>query len=130
MVTAAAAVSAAAVAVAAAAVTVATAAVTVAAADASATAAVARGAVKPTAVDTVRGAAKPIAVDGVCREHCHGLRGPAEPRRRAPGRRLAALHPWPGHGCPQHLRCSCSSPRPEPGLPPVNRGQYLSSIRI
>ena len=84
---------AAAAAVAAAAVAVAAAAVAVAAADASAAAAVARGAVKPTAVDTVRGAAKPTAVDDVCREHCHGLRGPVEPRRRTPGRRLAALHP-------------------------------------
>ena len=74
------------------------------AADASAAAAVALGAVKPTAADTARGAAKPTAVDDgradglcrrVCREHC---RAPVEPRRRAPGRRLAALHLWPGHG--------------------------------
>ena len=77
------------------------AAVAVATADASAAAAVARGAVKPTAADTVRGAAKPTAVDDdeidglcrrVCRERCHGLRGPVKSRRRAPGRRLAVLH--------------------------------------
>ena len=105
------------------------------AADASAAAAVALGAVKPTAADTARGAAKPTAVDDgradglcrrVCREHC---RAPVEPRRRAPGRRLAALHLWPGHGYRRHLRYSSSSPRPEPGLLPVRQGQCLSSLK-
>ena len=90
----------------------------VAAADASAAAAVARGAVKPTAADTARGAAKPSAVDDddadgifrrVCRERCHGLRCTVKPRRRAPGRQLAASHLWPEHGCRQHLRRSSSS---------------------
>ena len=87
--------------VAAAAVAVPAADVAVAAADASVAAAVARGTVKPIPADTVRGSAKPTAVDddgadGLCRrvyrEHCHGLRGSVEPRRRAPGRRLASLH--------------------------------------
>ena len=60
----------------------------VAAGDAFAAAAVASlGAAKPTAVDDDD-------VDNlcrrVCRERCHGLHGPVEPRRRAPGRRLAA----------------------------------------
>ena len=73
----------------------------VAAADASAAADVARGAAKPTDTDTVRGATKLTASDDddadglcsrACREHCHGLRGSVGPRRRAPGRCLAALH--------------------------------------
>ena len=73
----------------------------VAAADASAAAAGSRGAVKPIGADTVRAAAKPTAVDDdkadslcrrVCREHCHGLRGPVEPHRRAPGHCLATLY--------------------------------------
>ena len=108
----------------------------VTAVDASAAAAVARGAVKPTAADTSRGAAKPTAADDddadglgrrACREHYHGLRGFIEPRRRTPGRRLAALRLWPGYGCRRHLRCSSSSPRSEPELPPVHQGQCLSS---
>ena len=100
--------------------------VTVAVADASAAAAVARGAVKPTATDDddVDDLCRPV-----CRERCHGLHGPVETRRPAPGRRLAPLHLWPGRGCRRHLRCSSSSPRPEPGLPPVHRGQCLSSVR-
>ena len=63
----------------------------VAATDASAAAAadVARGAVKPTAVDD-------DGADGLCRrayrEPCHGLRDRLEPRRRASGRFLADLH--------------------------------------
>ena len=90
----------------------------VVAADASAAAAVAREAVKPTAADTARGAAKPSAVDDddadglcrrVCRERCHGLRCPVKPRRRAPGRQLAASYLCPEHGCRQHLRRSSSS---------------------
>ena len=110
----------------------------VAAADASAAADVARGAVKPTAADTARGAAKPTAVDddeagGLCRcasrEHYHGLRGPLEPRRRAPGLCLAALHLWPGHGYRRHFRTSLWSPRSVPGLPPVNQAQCLPSSK-
>ena len=110
----------------------------VASANAFASAAVARGGVEPI-VAVAREAVKPIAtvddddVDDlchrVCRERCHGLHGPVEPRRRAPGRRLAALHLWPGHGCRRHLRSSSSSPRPESGLPPVHRGQCLSLIK-
>ena len=87
----------------------------VAAADASAAAAAngARGDVKPTAADDIsRETAKPTGVDddvdGLCRracrdQHCHGLRDPLESRRRAPGRCLAALHLWPGHGCRRHF---------------------------
>ena len=112
----------------------------VAAADAYAAAAVAQGAVKPivaVAWEAVKpiaavaalGAPKPTAVDNgdvdelcrrVCSERCHGLHGPVEPRRRAPGRRLAALHLWPGHGCRRHLRSSSSNPRLESGLPPIS----------
>ena len=103
-----------------------------AAADASAAAAVARGAVKSTAADTARRAAKPAAADDddddglrrrACREYCHGLRVPVEPRRRAPGRCLAALHLWPGHGCRRHFRPSSSSPRSVPGLAPLHQAQ-------
>ena len=115
----------------------------VATADAFAAAAVARGAVKPIADVAAQRAAKPIVVDDdvddlfrrVCRERCHGLHNPVEPRRRAPDRRrasdrrLAALHLWSGHGCRRHLRSSSSSPRPESGLPPVHQGQCLSSIK-
>ena len=110
----------------------------VAAADASVAAAVARGAVKPTTADTARGVAKPAAAadddaGGHCRrafrEHCHGLRGPVEPRRRARGGHLTALHLWLEHGCRRHLRRSSSSHRSEPGLPPVHQGQCLSSSK-
>ena len=110
----------------------------VAAADAFAAAAVAREVVKPIAAVAPLGAAKPTATDGedvddLCRrvyhERCHGLHGPVEPRRRAPGHRLAALLLWPGHGCRRHLRSSSSSPRPESGHPPVHRGQCLSSVK-
>ena len=111
----------------------------VAAVDASAVAAVARGFVKPTAADTARGAAKPTTAvddddaDGLCRcirrEHCCGFRGPVEPRRHAPGRHLVALHLWSGHGCRRHFRRSSSSPRSEPGLPPLHQGQCLSSSK-
>ena len=68
---------------------------------------VAREAVNPIAAVAALGAAKPTAVDDddvddlcrrVYRERCYGLHGPAEPRRRAPGRHPAALHLWPGHG--------------------------------
>ena len=90
----------------------------VASADAFAAAAVAREAVKPIAA--LR-AAKPTVVDDdvddrfrrVYRERCHGLHGPVKPRRRAPDRRLAALHLWPGHGPRRHLRSTSSSPRPK-----------------
>ena len=53
------------------------------------------------AADIARGAAKPTAsadddTGGLClracREHCHDLRGPVEPRPHAPGRCLAASH--------------------------------------
>ena len=98
----------------------------VAADDGSAAAAVARGAVKPTAAaaDDADGLCR-----RACREHCHGLRGPIESRRRAPGRRLAVFHLWPGHGCRRHLRRSSTSSRSEPGLPPVHQGQFLSSSK-
>ena len=96
--------------------------------------AVAREAVKPIAV-VAREAVKPIVVDDdvddlfrrVYRERCHGLHDPVEPRRRAPDRRHAALHLWPGHGPRRHLRSSSSSHRPESGLTPVHQGQCLSS---
>ena len=116
-------------------VVAAAAAAAVAAAVAFAAAAVARGAVKLTAADTARGTAKPTAVgdDGVdglcrrvCRERCHGLRGPVKPRRHPVGRRFAVLHLWPGHGCRRNLHYSSSSPRSEPALPPGHRGQFLS----
>ena len=76
---------------AAAAVAVADVAASMGAADASAAAAadIARGAAKPTAsADDDTGGLRLRA----CREHCHGLRGPVEPRRHAPGRCLAASH--------------------------------------
>ena len=100
----------------------------VSAANAFAAAAVARGAVKPIADVAAQRAAKPIVVDDdvddlfrrVCRERCYGLHDPVEPRRRAPDRRLAALHLWSGHGCRRHLRSSSSSPRPESRLPPLH----------
>ena len=110
----------------------------VAAADGSAAAVVARGAVKPTAADATEEAAKPNAADyddaddlcrRACREHCHDLHGPVEPRRRAPGLCLAALHLWPGHGCRRHVRPSSSNPRSVPGLPSVHRAHCLSSSK-
>ena len=83
--------------------------------------AVGREAVKPIADVAVLRAAKPTDVDDdvddflrhVYRERCHGLHTPVESHRRAPDRRLAALHLWPGHGPRRHLRSSSSSPRPE-----------------
>ena len=111
----------------------------VAAADASAAADIAPGAVKPTAAGTVRGAAKPTAADDddaddlcrrACCEHCHGLRGLVKPHPRAPGRCLAALRLWPGHGCRRHFRASSLSPRSVPGLPSVHQAQCLSSSKI
>ena len=96
-------------------------------ADASAAAAVAREAAKPTAADDDDDA------DGLCRrachEHCHSLRGSVEPRRRASGRRLAALHLWPGHGCRRRLRRSSSSRRCELGLPPGTSGSVSVIIK-
>ena len=80
-----------------------------------------RGAVKPTAVDDDVGGLCRRA----CREHCHGLRGLVEPHRHAPGRCLAALHLWPGHGYRRHFRPSFWSPRSVPGLPPVHQGHCL-----
>ena len=100
-------------------------------------AAVARETVKPIAAVVALGAAKPTAVhdddvDDLCRrvyrERCDGPYVPVEPHRRAPGRRLAALHLWPRHGCRRHLCSSSSSLRPESGLPLVHRGQCLSSV--
>ena len=78
----------------------------------------ARGAVKPTVVDTARRAVKSTTVDytdGLCRHTCHdhhrhGLRSLLEPRRRAPGRCLAALHLWARHGYHRHFRPSSWSP--------------------
>ena len=100
-------------------------------------AAVAREPVKPIPAVVALGAAKPTAVhdddvDDLCRrvyrERCDGPHGPVEPRRRAPGRRLAALLLWPRHGCRRHLCSSTSSLRPESGLPLVHRGRCLSSV--
>ena len=107
----------------------------VAAADAFAAAAVAREAVKPIADVAAQRAAKPIVVDDdvvdlcrhVCLERCHGLHDPVERRRRAPDRRLAALHLRSGHGPRRHLRSSSSSPRPESGLPPIHQAGLQSN---